>query len=134
MLASWMYTGKADITAMLNGVLAALVAITAACTFVEPWAAVVIGALAGIITYITSVYFDRKGIDDPICAFSVHGVAGIIGTVSTGFFASPRLVEIAAVGQAGLFHGGGLHQLWVQVIGVLGAATYVAIVLLSSLV
>jgi ammonium transporter, Amt family len=128
LIASWIYTGKADITAMLNGVLAALVAITAACAFVEPWAAVVIGAVAGAFTYITSVYLDRKGIDDPICAFSVHGVAGIIGTISTGFFASPRLVELAAVGKAGLFYGGGLHQLWVQVVGVLGAAIYVGVV------
>lgn len=127
-LAAWVYTGKADISAMLNGVLASLVAITAACAFVEPWAAVVIGALAGTVTYFTSVYFDRKGIDDPICAFSVHGVAGIIGTVATGLFASPRLVEITAVGKAGLFYGGGLHQLVVQVIGVLGATAYVAVV------
>ncbi|HJV47011.1 MAG TPA: ammonium transporter, partial [Bacillota bacterium] len=128
LLTSWMYSGKADIAAMLNGALAALVAITAACAFVEPWAAVIIGAVAGMATYGTSVYFDRKGIDDPICAFSVHGIAGVIGTISTGFFASPRLVEITGVGKAGLFYGGGLEQLWVQVVGVLGAALYVAII------
>jgi Amt family ammonium transporter len=128
MLASWMYTGKADIPSMLNGVLAALVAITASCAFVEPWAAVVVGAVAGVLTYFTSVYFERKGIDDPICAFSVHGIAGIWGTISTGFFASPRLVEITGVGQAGLVYGGGLHQLGIQVLSVVGAGIYVAIV------
>jgi Amt family ammonium transporter len=128
MLVAWAVLGKADIPSMLNGVLAALVAITAACAYVEPWAAVVIGALAGIITFFTSLYFERKGIDDPIFAFSVHGIAGAWGTISTGLFASPRLVEQAGIGKAGLFYGGGFHQLYVQTIGVLGAAVYVAIV------
>ncbi|OQP05222.1 ammonium transporter [Geobacillus sp. 46C-IIa] len=120
--------GKADIPAMVNGVLAALVAITAACAFVEPWAAVIIGAVAGSFTFWTSIYFERKGIDDPIYAFSVHGIAGIIGTISTGFFASPRLVEITGIGKAGLVYGGGFDQLIVQTVGVVGAAIYVAIV------
>ncbi|WP_027409102.1 ammonium transporter [Anoxybacteroides tepidamans] len=120
--------GKADIPAMVNGVLAALVAITAACAFVEPWAAVVIGAVAGAFTFWTSIYFERKGIDDPIYAFSVHGIAGGIGTVSTGLFASPRLVEATGIGKAGLVYGGGFHQLMVQVVGVLGAGVYVAVV------
>ncbi|WP_155837505.1 ammonium transporter [Aneurinibacillus terranovensis] len=128
MLIAWAVLGKADITSMINGVLAALVAITASCAFVEPWASVVIGALAGIITFFTSLYFERKGIDDPICAFSVHGIAGIWGTISTGFFASPRLVKATGVGNAGLFYGGGWHQLLVQITGVLGATLYVAVV------
>lgn len=128
MFASWIYTGKADIPSMLNGVLAALVAITAACAFVEPWAAVVIGAVAGFITYVTSIYFEKKGIDDPIYAFSVHGVAGIWGTLSTGFFAAPRLVELTGIGKEGLIYGGGFHQLGVQAIGVFSAALYVAVV------
>ncbi|MGC4377603.1 ammonium transporter [Fictibacillus sp. Mic-4] len=125
-LTAKLLTGKADIPAMVNGVLAALVAITAACAFVEPWAAVVIGAVAGAFTFWTSVFFEKKGMDDPIFAFSVHGIAGMIGTISTGLFASPRLVEKAGVGKAGLFYGGGFHQLYVQTIGVLGAAIYVA--------
>ncbi len=120
--------GNMDVAAMVNGVLAALVAITAACAFVEPWAAVVIGAAAGSITFFTSVYFEKKGLDDPIHAFSVHGIAGIIGTLSTGFFASPRLVAITGVGKPGLFYGGGFHQLGVQLLGVTGAALYVAAV------
>ncbi|WEG11794.1 ammonium transporter [Pullulanibacillus sp. KACC 23026] len=127
-LTAQLLVGKADISAMVNGVLAALVAITAACAFVEPWAAVVVGAVAGAVTFWTSVYFEKKGLDDPIYAFSVHGIAGIIGTVSTGFFASPRLVKITGVGQPGLFYGGGFHQLGVQILGVLGAFVYVAAV------
>ncbi len=127
-LAAWAYSGKADIPSMLNGVLAALVAITAACAFVEPWAAVLIGALAGILTYFSAVVLEKMGVDDPIGAFSVHGIAGIWGTLSTGFFASPRLVEITGVGKAGLFYGAGFEQLGVQALGVAGAALYVAVV------
>lgn len=128
LLLAWVVLKKADIPAMLNGVLAALVAITAACAFVELWASVVIGAVAGIITFFTSQYFEKKGIDDPIYAFSVHGIAGIWGTISTGIFASPRLVEITGIGKPGLIYGGGFHQLYVQTIGVLGAAAYVAVI------
>ncbi|MFC4077950.1 ammonium transporter [Salinithrix halophila] len=120
--------GKADIPMMLNGVLAGLVAITAACAFVEPWAAVAVGAIAGSLTVFTALYFERKGIDDPIYAFSVHGIAGIWGTLSTGFFASPRLVELTGVGKAGLIYGGGFTQLGVQTLGVVASGLYVAVV------
>lgn len=124
---------KADLGAMCNGVLAALVAITAACAFVEPWAAIVIGAIAGSFTYWTSVFFESKGLDDPIYAVSVHGVAGVIGTLSTGFFAAPELVKTAGVGRPGLFYGGGFHQLGVQALGVVSAFSFVAIVSLIVL-
>jgi ammonium transporter, Amt family len=120
-------TGKADVTMMLNGVLAALVAITAACAFVEPWAAVVIGGVAGSLAVYSAYYFERKGIDDPIYACSVHGVAGIWGTLSTGIFASPRLVEKVGIGGPGLLYGGGLKQLGVQALGVTAAILYVAV-------
>ncbi|TGA98196.1 ammonium transporter [Sporolactobacillus shoreae] len=118
---------KADIGAMCNGVLAALVAITASCAFVEPWAAIVIGAVAGGFTYWTALFFEAKGLDDPIYAVSVHGVAGVIGTISTGFLAAPALVKMAGVGKPGLFYGGGWHQLGVQVTGVLAAFAFVAV-------
>lgn len=127
LIVSWIYFGKADIPSMLNGVLAALVAITAACAFVEPWAAVVIGAVSGILTFFTSQWFEKMGLDDPIYAFSVHGIAGIWGTLSTGLFATPELAEKVAVGKAGLFYGGGWHQLGIQALGVFGAFAFVAI-------
>lgn len=127
LVVSWIYFGKADIPAMLNGVLAALVAITAACAFVEPWAAVVIGAVSGILTFFTSQWFEKMGLDDPIYAFSVHGIAGIWGTLSTGLFATPELAAKVAIGKAGLFYGGGLHQLGVQALGVFGALAFVAV-------
>nr|WP_245534002.1 ammonium transporter [Effusibacillus pohliae] len=122
----WAVLGKPDIGYMLNGVLAALVAITASCAFVKPWAAVVIGAIAGIVMVFSVLFFERVlKIDDPVGAFSVHGVAGIWGTLSTGFFAAPDLVEKVGVGQPGLFYGGGLHQLWVQFLGVAASFAYV---------
>ena len=119
---------KVEISMVLNGVLAALVAITASCAFVEPWAAIVIGAIAGSLAIFSAIWFERRGIDDPIYAVSVHGVAGIWGTLSTGFFASPRLVEIVGSGRAGLFYGGGLTQLGVQALGVAVSGVYVALV------
>jgi Amt family ammonium transporter len=114
---------------MLNGVLAALVAITASCAFVETWAAVIIGLVAGTLTFFTAQWFEKAGIDDPVFAFSVHGIAGVWGSLSTGFFASPRLVEIVGVGKEGLFYGGGFHQLGVQAMGV--AVSFVFVFILS---
>lgn len=127
LLAVRIFAGKADIAMMLNGVLAALVAITASCAFVEPWAAVIIGGVAGALAVFSVFYLERRGVDDPIYAFSVHGVAGIWGTLSTGIFASPRLVEIVGVGGPGLLYGGGLRQLLIQLLGVTVTALYVAI-------
>ncbi|KAA9003906.1 ammonium transporter [Paenibacillus spiritus] len=128
LIASWLYFGKSDIPAMLNGVLAALVAITGACAFVEPWAAVIIGLVAGAFTFMTSQWLERAGLDDPIYAFSVHGIAGMWGAVSTGLFADPDLIEAnALVGKAGLFYGGGFHQLGIQLLGVAGSFAFVAV-------
>ncbi|MNW29766.1 Ammonium transporter NrgA [compost metagenome] len=128
LLTSWAVFGKADIPSMLNGVLAALVAITGSCAFVAPWAAVVIGAVAGIVTFFTAQWVEKMRIDDPIYAFSVHGVAGMWGAVSTGLFATPALVEITGVGRPGLFYGGGFTQLGVQVLGVVGTFIFVVVV------
>ncbi|MFC0213777.1 ammonium transporter [Paenibacillus chartarius] len=125
LVVSWMYFGKADIPSMLNGVLAALVAITASCAFVETWAAIVIGAAAAIITFFTAQWFEKAGLDDPIFAFSVHGIAGVVGTLATGFFATPELAAKVGVGGPGLFYGGGFHQLGVQALGLAGAFVFV---------
>ncbi|MGD6854861.1 ammonium transporter [Bacillus infantis] len=121
LLISWMVLGKSDITTMLNGALAGLVAITASCAFVDTWAAVLIGFVAGILVFYSVRFFEKLRIDDPIYALSVHGAAGVWGTLSTGFFATP---ELAAVGQPGLFYGGGFAQLGVQFMGVAVSALY----------
>lgn len=128
LLVSWAARGKADIPTMLNGALAGLVAITASCAFVEPWAAVVIGAIAGIMVYYSMVFFDKMGIDDPIFALSVHGTIGVWGTLSNGLFASERLVDYVGVGEPGLFYGGGFHQLGVQILGVVVCGAFAFIV------
>jgi ammonium transporter, Amt family len=131
LLIAWAVTGKADVPTMLNGALAGLVAITASCAFVDTWAAVVIGLVAGIIVFYSMRFFEKRKIDDPIFALSVHGTAGIWGTLSTGFFATP---ELASVGQPGLFYGGGFTQLGVQAMGVAASGLYafvVAFVLLA---
>ncbi|MFC4802782.1 ammonium transporter [Neobacillus sp. GCM10023253] len=125
MMISWMVLGKADVPMMLNGALAGLVAITASCAFVETWAAVVIGFIAGILVFYSIRFFEKGKIDDPIAALSVHGTAGVWGTLSTGFFATK---ELATVGQPGLFYGGGLHQLGVQAMGVLVCGAFAFIV------
>ena len=125
LLISWVVLGKSDIPTMLNGTLAGLVAITASCAFVETWASVVIGAIAGIIVFYSARFFEKRKIDDPIFALSVHGIAGVWGTLSTGFFATP---ELATVGQAGLFYGGGFAQLGVQAMGIAASAAYAFVV------
>ena len=81
-------SGKPDPGMMVNGMLAGLVAITAPCAFVSPWAAVVIGAVAAVLA-IEAVYFiDRRGIDDPVGAIAVHGVCGSFGVLCVGLFAN----------------------------------------------
>jgi Amt family ammonium transporter len=113
---------------MLNGAIAALVAITAACAFVAPWAAIVIGLGAGTIVVLGVLLVERLGIDDPVGALAAHGMAGVWGTLSLGFLTVPSLAENLETGSAGLFYGGGLHQLGVQALGLLavGAFTFTA--------
>ncbi len=107
---------KADISMTLNGVLAGLVAITAPCAFVAPWAAALIGLCAGLLVVGSILLFDRLRIDDPVGAISVHGVCGALGTIALGFFASSEYGDNIP---DGLFYGGGTPLLIAQVIGVL---------------
>jgi len=82
--------GKPDPGMMANGMLAGLVAITAPCAFVQPWAAAVIGGLAGIIVVYSILVIERRGFDDPVGAVSVHGVCGIWGVLCIGIFSDGR--------------------------------------------
>ncbi|MGZ4161394.1 MAG: ammonium transporter [Neobacillus sp.] len=125
MIVSWIVLGKADVPMMLNGALAGLVAITASCGFVDTWAAVVIGFIAGILVFYSIRFFEKIKVDDPIAALSVHGAAGVWGTLSNGLFATK---ELATVGKPGLFYGGGIHQLGIQAMGVITCAAYAFIV------
>lgn len=81
-------TGNPDPGMMVNGMLAGLVAITAPCAFVAPWAAAVIGGVAAILVIEAAMFIERKGVDDPVGAIAVHGVGGIFGVLSVGIFAN----------------------------------------------
>jgi Amt family ammonium transporter len=125
---SWLVLRKPDLSMMLNGVVAALVAITAASGFVAPWAAIVIGLGAGAIVVLGVRAVERARIDDPIGAVAAHGLAGVWGTLATGLFAVPALAENLATGTGGLVYTGSLHQVGVQALGlaVVGAFTFTA--------
>jgi ammonium transporter, Amt family len=107
-----------DVSQMGNGAIAALVGITAPCAFVDPWAAIVIGVIAGLIVPPLVVAVDKIKIDDPIGALPVHGMAGIWGTLACGLFATEERAASLAVGEGGLFYTGSASQLWVQFYGV----------------
>ena len=82
-------TGKTDILIACNGALAGLVGITAGAAFVEPWSAVVIGAIAAPIMMASLLLIERVlKIDDPVGAISVHGVTGLWGLLAVGIFAN----------------------------------------------
>jgi Amt family ammonium transporter len=121
--ALWMFK-TLDVSQMGNGAIAALVAITAPCAYVDPYAAIIIGLVAGLIVPPLVVAIDRIRIDDPIGALPAHGVAGIWGTLACGLFATGDRVTSLAVGQKGLFYGGGAHQLWVQFYGILATVGF----------
>ncbi|MGH3651196.1 MAG: ammonium transporter [Acidimicrobiia bacterium] len=115
MTANWARDGKPDVSMAANGLLAGLVAVTAPVGAIETWAAVVIGGIGGLIVVYAVQLFDRIKIDDPVGAISVHAVAGTWGTLSIALFAT---YDDAFLGRenAGLFYGGGLDQLWTQLI------------------
>ncbi len=112
-------TGKWDLGMALNGVLAGLVAITAPCAWVESWAAVVIGIVAGIILVVGVYLLEALKIDDPVGAAPVHGFNGLWGLISVGLFADGTYgnYSITAPFVKGLFYGGGAGQLIAQLIG-----------------
>jgi Amt family ammonium transporter len=138
-LAAWLILRKPDISMMLNGVLAALVAITAASGFVAPWAAVTIGAVSGLIAVVGVIAVERAGIDDPIGAVAVHGMSGVWGTLATGLFAVPLLSKNLATGTGGLVYTGSFHQLGVQALGLVAvggftfSASFAALYVLKKL-
>ena len=123
MIFTWIRYGKPDVSMTFNGALAGLVAITAPCDCVTPVGAFFIGLVAGILVVLSVEFFDNKAkIDDPVGAVSVHMVNGMWGTIAVGLFSTGA----DGVG-VGPFYGGGLAQLGVQVLGVIGIAAYTLI-------
>jgi Amt family ammonium transporter len=132
---AWLYLGKPDLSMIINGILAGLVGITAPCAFVTLTSSVIIGLIAGILVVFSVTFFDKIRIDDPVGATSVHLVCGIWGTLAVGIFAvGPGVAEFTWYAEAGpakgLFAGGGIGQLFIQLIGVLAVGGMT--VLLSS--
>jgi len=120
-------TKAIDIGMAGNGAIAGLVAITAPSGYVMPWAAFVIGAVAGVIV-VLGVYAIDKKVDDPVGALSAHGLAGIWGTLACGLFTHPDLAAFNTVGKGGLVYTGSFHQLGVQALGVVVVFAFVFIV------
>jgi Amt family ammonium transporter len=109
-----------DVGMIGNGAIAALVAITAPSGYVQPWAAIIIGAVAGVIVVYGVIAID-KWLDDPVGALSAHGLAGIWGTLSCGLFSDPSLISdprAGLVGHGGLVYTGSFQQLGAQALAV----------------
>lgn len=141
----WKRTGKPDPAMMVNGMLAGLVAITAPCAFVDPWAAAVIGIIGGVLVIEAVFFIERKmKIDDPVGAVAVHGVNGLFGVLAVGIFANGKygidaggagigwngtttsVKDGVAEGVTGILYGGnGGGQLAAQAIGVLVLCTVI---------
>ncbi len=136
-LVAWSVLGKPDLSMVINGILAGLVAVTASCAFITLPAAAIIGSVAGVLVVFAVGFFDKLKIDDPVGAVSVHLVNGIWGTIALGLFAvglenpafkdHPALYFTSAVPKAGLFYNGGFEQLGYQLLGILAVVAMTAV-------
>jgi Amt family ammonium transporter len=111
---------KPDPGMAVNGLLAGLVAVTAPCAFIDGWAAVIIGTVAGVLVCFATVWLEKAKIDDPVGAVPVHFVNGMWGVIAVGLFAKGNPDTAAWNGidkpVTGLFYGGGVGQLLAQVL------------------
>ncbi len=115
----WSVYGKPDPSLMCNGMLGALVASCASCAYVDPWAAFLIGAVAGTLAPWGVLLLERRGIDDPVGAISVHGLNGLWGMIALGLFANGtagQQTHHVPSAITGLLYGGGIKQLLAQLI------------------
>jgi Amt family ammonium transporter len=115
-----------DIGMVANGMIGGLVAITAPSGYISVWPAPIIGFVAGVVVVVGVLVVERR-LDDPVGVLSVHGMAGIWGTLSCGLFTLPRLAQYNGVGQpeGGLVYSGSLSQLADQALGVVVAFAFV---------
>jgi Amt family ammonium transporter len=116
-----MVLGKPDLSMILNGCLAGLVAVTAPCAFVTIPSAAIIGLVGGVIVVFAVLAFDKIKIDDPVGALSVHLVNGIWGTLSLGLFYDNDVATNIAALATGLSP---VAQTMVQLKGVLYVGAY----------
>lgn len=106
MLYTWVKHGKPDVSMTGNGCIAGLVAITAGCSFVNPTAALLIGAIAGVLVVVSVWFVDWKlKIDDPVGAISVHAANGLWGILALGIFADGTYLGVSGLlyGNPGFF-------------------------------
>lgn len=103
MIFHWVFRGWADAESAINGALGGLVAITACCNVVAPWAAVVIGIIAGLITVFGGKLLLAFKLDDAVGAVPVHLFCGILGTLSVSIFNMHNPFENLAVQALGAF-------------------------------
>lgn len=122
---AWFLLKKPDLTMILNGALAGLVAITAGCAFVSVPSSLVIGIAGGVIVVLAVLFFDRVKVDDPVGAISVHLVCGIFGTLAVGLLAEDRFSPNTTGN--GLLFGGGVGLLLAQLLGVVAVAAFVVV-------
>jgi len=123
MVTVWKRFGKPDLSMAMNGALAGLVAITAPCAYVEPWAAIVVGAVAGYIVVRGVELLDKLQIDDPVGAVPVHGMCGVLGTLCVGIFGKASL----GLANDGFVYGGNPMQLGIQMVGSVSTVVFVLI-------
>jgi Amt family ammonium transporter len=123
MCTAWLLLGKPDLSMILNGCLAGLVAITAPCAFVSIPSGALIGLIAGGLVVLAVLAFDRVKVDDPVGALSVHLVNGIWGTLALGIFYDNQIATDIAALATGLSP---MAQVMVQLKGILyvGAFTF----------
>lgn len=116
------HRGKPTVFGAISGAIAGLVAITPACGFVSPASAILIGFVAGGLCYFfVAVLKEKLGYDDTLDAFGIHGIGGTWGTIATGIFAS---LSANPNGANGLFYGGGIHPVLIQLLGVVVAYVF----------
>ncbi|MBR6302799.1 MAG: adenylate cyclase, partial [Lachnospiraceae bacterium] len=133
MIFTWIKYGKPDVSMCLNASLAGLVAITAPCDVTDALGATVIGIVAGLLVCFGVWFLDHKlHIDDPVGAVSVHCLNGIWGTIAVGLFATNTapaygIADKAGNEMVGLFYGGGLKLLGIQMVGLLSTALWTAV-------
>jgi ammonium transporter, Amt family len=127
MAIEWGSRGKPSVLGILTGAIAGLGTITPAAGYVEPWAALVIGAAAGVVCYWASVILKtRLGYDDSLDVFGVHGVGGILGSILVGVFAT-RVINDVAKGQPVGLVDGNADQVLTQLYGVVVIGAFCAV-------
>lgn len=119
------HSGKATALGFASGILAGLVAVTPAAGVVQPFGAVILGAVASIICYMAIQLKNKLGYDDSLDAFGIHGIGGIVGALLLVFFIRPSWMSEAAAAAGGSWSV--WNQLGIQALAVGSAVLYAAV-------